>query len=228
MPEPARPVRIVIADDHPIFRDGLRRLIDVEPGFAVVGEAGNGGEALRAVMALRPDLLLLDLSMPGGSGWDVLQALSSIQLAVRRIVLTAEIDHEQTVRALQLGVGGVMLKGSATETLYACIRGVMRGEHWIGRERVGEPVTDRPQTARSPEHRATGVSSLTPREREIVAVVVGGGTNRDIAAQFHLSEQTVKNHLAHMFGKLGVSSRLELALYAIHHRLFDPATKDMP
>jgi DNA-binding NarL/FixJ family response regulator len=224
MPEPSRAIRIVIADDHPIFRDGLRRLLGVESGLAVVGEAGTGGEAMRAVVAVRPDVLLLDLAMPRGSGWDVLQALVGTKLAVRPVVLTAEIDHEKTVRALQLGARGVVAKEAATQTLYACIRGVMRGEYWVGRQRVTEVLPALLQSV--PDGGSGGASGLTPREREIVAVIVEGGTNRDIAAQFHLSEQTVKNHLAHVFDKLGVSTRLELALYAIRHKLFEPATRD--
>jgi two-component system response regulator DegU len=136
MPEFPRSIRIVIADDHLIFRDGLRRLLDLELGLSVVGETGSGDEAIPVVTAAEPDVLLLDLAMPRRSGWSVLQALAGAAPAVRPIVLSTDVDHAGAVRALQLGARAVILKEGATGTLCACIRGVMRGEYWVGRQRV--------------------------------------------------------------------------------------------
>jgi len=214
-------VRIVIADDHAIFRDGLRRLLEAEPGFTVVGEAANGHEAVQRVAELKPDILLLDLAMPKAGGIDALQELLERRLDVRSVLLTAAIDRAETVKALQLGVRGVVLKDAATQLLYRCLRAVMTGEYWVGHERVLDIVerlreVGRPQTAEP-----APVTMLTRRELQIVAAIAEGASNKDIGQQFNLSEQTIKNHLSHIFDKVGVSNRLELALYAMHHKLLE-------
>jgi DNA-binding NarL/FixJ family response regulator len=213
------PIRIVIADDHPIFRDGLRRLLEAEPGFVIVGEAGDGREALARVEALRPDILLLDLAMPRVNGLEVLKELADRKLAVRAILLTAGIDSADTVQALQQGARGVVLKDSATQLLYKAVRAVMNGEFWVGHERVQDIVQSLSKAPREPEPARSAASLLTRRELQIVAAIVEGASNKDIGQQFGLSEQTVKNHLSHIFDKVGVSNRLELALYAVHHKL---------
>ena len=217
------PIRIVIADDHPIFRDGLRRLLEAEPGFTIVGEAGDGGEALARVESLKPDILLLDLAMPRVNGLEALKELGERRLPVRAILLTAGIDSAETIQALQLGARGVVLKDSATQLLYKAVRAVMNGEFWVGHERVQDIVKSLQQGAKEPEPRRAPAALLTKRELQIVAAIVEGASNKDVGAQFGLSEQTVKNHLSHIFDKVGVSNRLELALYAVHHRLLEGA-----
>jgi DNA-binding NarL/FixJ family response regulator len=209
-------IRIVTADDHPIFRDGLRRLLEAEAGFSVVGEAGSGREALKLVASHSPDVLLLDLAMPDGSGLDVLRALDR-KSSVKSILLTAAAERREMIEALQLGVRGLVMKHSATTMLHKCIRAVMAGEYWFGHDRMPDMIEAlrqlREPQATSPVH------TLTRREIHVIAAVVSGATNRDISEQLGLSEQTVKNHLSHIFDKVGVSNRLELALFAIHHRL---------
>jgi two-component system, NarL family, nitrate/nitrite response regulator NarL len=212
-------VRILIADDHPIFRDGLRRLLQSE-GMRVVGEAPNGDEAVKLARQLSPDILLLDVAMPQKPGLEALRELAEAKTPVRTILLTAAIERSQIVEALQLGARGVVLKESATQLLLKSIQAVMRGEFWVGRESVSDLV----QTLRDLMPSAGGEArktkyGLTPRELEIISAIVAGYSNRDIAQKFSISEQTVKHHLTNTFDKLGVSTRLELALYAVNHGL---------
>jgi len=216
---PPKPIRILIADDHPIVRDGLKRLLLLQEGFTVVGEAADGIEAVRRTEELKPDLLLLDLTMPRMDGLGVLKALAGAPWEPRCVLLTAAIEREETVQALRLGVHGIVLKESVTELLYKCIRAVMNGDFWVGHERIGDLLQTLGELERGPRRASTPASSLTPRERQVIGAIVEGATNKDIGERFGLSEQTVKNHLSHIFDKLGVSNRLELALYAVHHQL---------
>ncbi len=215
------PIRVVIADDHPIFRDGLKRLLTAEPGFEVIGEAGDGHEAVAKAAALRPDVLLLDLAMPRGNGLQALQDLLDLRLPVRPVLLTAAIDSADTVKALRLGARGVILKESATQLLFKCLHSVMNGEYWVGHERVQDIVEQLRKSEADSDRESTPAGRLTKRELQIVAAIVEGSSNKDIGQQFSLSQQTVKNHLSHVFDKLGVSNRLELALYAVHHKLLE-------
>lgn len=218
----ASPIRIMIADDHPLFRDGLRRLLQSEPGFEVVGEAADGDELLPLVRKAKPDILLLDLSMPRRDGMTVLRELATAKIPVRTLLLTAAIDQGQIVQALRLGAYGIILKESTTQRLFDSIRCVMAGQYWVGRESVSDLVKAL-RSAGGPPDGAAGLRvrdfGLTPRELEIVTLVVAGYSNPDIAQRCSISEQTVKHHVSNIFDKLGVSNRLELALFAVNHRL---------
>jgi DNA-binding NarL/FixJ family response regulator len=210
-------IRIVTIDDHVLFRAGLCALLNAEAGFRVVGESGRGHDAGRLVTELEPDVLLLDLMLPDVSGIEVLRGLDLPRLTVRVVLLTAAADSRQVVEALQLGARGLVLKDAATALLLKAIRCVMQGEYWFGHEHVPNLVEAlRRLSAAQPQAPA---ETLTTRELRVIAAVVAGGTNRDIARELDMSEQTVKNHLSHIFDKLGVSNRLELALYAIEHKL---------
>lgn len=229
MAENAQPVRVLIADDHAIFRDGLRRLLEADPGLTVVGEAADGIEALKLAVKLKPDILLLDLAMPRQTGLDTLRELADTSPNLRVILLTAAIEKAQIVQALQLGARGVVMKESATQLLLKCIRTVMNGEFWVGRESVSDLVQFLREGTRGGRQKEPGRKNfgLTPRELEVVAAIVGGYTNRDVAQKFSISEDTVKHHLTNIFDKLGVSNRLELALFAVHHKLVgDPSGPD--
>jgi two-component system, NarL family, nitrate/nitrite response regulator NarL len=221
-------VRIVIADDHPLVRDGLRRLFELQQGFDVIGEAVDGLEAVAKVKELRPDVLLLDLAMPRMNGLEVLKELADDGSGVKTIVLTAAIDREETVQALRLGARGIVLKESATQMIFKCVQAVMGGEFWVGHERIGDLMQSLRQADRGPARDARPASRLTSRELQVVAAVVGGRSNREIGDTFGVTEQTVKNHLSNIYDKLGVSNRLELALYAVHHRLLAGGTGARP
>ncbi|HEV2729160.1 MAG TPA: response regulator transcription factor [Terriglobales bacterium] len=218
----SQPIRIVIADDHPIFRDGLRRLLEAEPDLKVIGEAQDGTEAVKLTRQLKPDILLLDLAMPRMPGLEALREMSSgsNSNAVRVILLTAAAEKKQIVEALQLGARGVVMKDSATQLLLKSIHTVMAGEYWVGRESVSNLVQYlRSLVQSSGEEARQKKFGLTPRELEIVSTVVAGYSNKEIAEYCKISEDTVKHHLSNIFDKLGVSTRLELALFAVNQSL---------
>jgi DNA-binding NarL/FixJ family response regulator len=219
-------IRIVVADDHPIFRDGLCKLLALEEDFEVVAQAQDGRQVLDVLQQYTPDILLLDLKMPGLDGLATLQRLQAVKNKTRVIVLTASDDKNEFVQAMKLGTSGIVLKQTATELLIKSIRKVHAGEIWLDshttaaviRQFVAADDTPQPAAPQSAT-RERERSPLSQREREIVALVAQGFKNKEMAEKMFISEQTVKNHLHNIFDKLGVSDRLELALYAIHNNL---------
>jgi two-component system nitrate/nitrite response regulator NarL len=214
-------IRILVADDHAIFRDGLRRLLEVADDVQIVGEASNGAECVKMLPKLKPDILLLDLRMPEKDGLAVLEEVNFESLPTRVIVLTAAEDDRDVVRAMRLGARGVVLKQSASDLLLKSIRKVYDGEIWLDNRMTAEVIDAFKKSAESGQRREKPL--LSEREKEIVQLVAQGFRNREIGEKLFISEQTVKNHLHNIFDKLGVSDRLELALYAIHHRLIGQA-----
>src|ERR1700751_118625 len=215
-------VRLAIADEHPIFLDGLVRLLEAEADFKVLGEASEGGEAVKLARQLKPDILLMDLAMPKHPGLEALRELSTPTDAtpVRVILLTAAVQKNQMVEALQLGARGIVLKDPATQVLLRAIQTVMAGEYWVGRESVSNLVEYLQTLLQSTNDEARQKKfGLTPRELEILSAVVAGYSDKEIAEYFKISEDTVKHHLSNIFDKLGVSTRLELALFAVNQSL---------
>jgi DNA-binding NarL/FixJ family response regulator len=206
----ASAIRILIADDHAIFRDGLRRLLATQEDFRVVGEACDGQEALALAADLKPDVLLLDLAMPRIPGMEVLRELNRREAPVRTILLTAAIQPFAVSSALQLGARGIVLKASPPELLLKSIRAVYEGQLWMGSETIASWA----RPSQSP-----GGLGLTSREFEIIAAIKEGSSNREIAGKLAISEETVKRHLSNIYSKLGVSSRLELAVLASEQHL---------
>src|SRR6476620_3991190 len=217
-------IRIVVADDHPIFRDGLCRLLALEEDFEVVAQAQDGRQVLDVLQQHEPDILLLDLKMPGLDGLATLQRLQIAKNKTRVIVLTASDDKNEFVQAMKLGTSGIVLKQTATELLIKSIRKVHAGEIWLDSHttaavmrQFSSPMESAPMGSRDRDR-----SPLSQREREIVVLVAQGFKNKEMAEKMFISEQTVKNHLHNIFDKLGVSDRLELALYAIHKNIHTP------
>jgi len=212
--------RILIADDDPIVREILRNMLgSPNTGLSVAGEARNGEETVRLARELKPDLLLLDLLMPNLPGLDALKEMTTADSLVRTIVLTASITKQQVLQALQLGARGVVRKDALGE-LVSAIRAVLDGQYWLDGKVVPNVVQLLNDLAASTKSDAPRNDfGLTPRELEIVALVTEGCGNREIAGRLTISEETVKRHLTHIFDKVGMSTRLELALFALDHNL---------
>jgi DNA-binding NarL/FixJ family response regulator len=213
-----RKIKIALADDHTIFRDGLRRLLQLEPDFDIVAEAEDGSAVPDILKDKSPDILLLDLKMPGLDGLSVLQRLQAQKHKTKIIVLTASDDEGEYVQAMKYGTCGIVLKQTATDLLIKSIRKVFDGEIWLDAKTTAA-VMRQFAAPNDPGPRERDKPRLSNREREIVALVAQGFKNKEIAERMFISEQTVKNHLHNIFDKLGVSDRLELALYAIHRNI---------
>ena len=213
-------IRIVVADDHPVVRFGVKNMLQNDPAFEVVGEAEDGDVAITQTLELEPDILLLDLHMPRLPGLEAMRAIMSRSPRVKIIMLTGLISTQQVIEALQIGARGIILKDAVASDLSHALRAVVSGDYWIGGERVVNLLRAlrelMEQAAAVPERKTYG---LTPRELEVVTCIVEGCSNKDIAKQFSISEETVKRHLSNVFDKTGVSTRLELALFAIAHKL---------
>jgi DNA-binding NarL/FixJ family response regulator len=220
-------IGIVVADDHPIFRDGLCRLLALEEDFEVVAQAQDGRQVLDFLQQHEADILLLDLKMPGLDGLATLQRLQIAKNKTRVIVLTASDDKNEFVQAMKLGTSGIVLKQTATELLIKSIRKVHAGEIWLDSHTTAAVIrqfvaNDEAPAVQSlppaPPTRERERSPLSQREREIVALVAQGFKNKEMAEKMFISEQTVKNHLHNIFDKLHVSDRLELALHFVARR----------
>jgi DNA-binding NarL/FixJ family response regulator len=212
-------IRVVLADDHPIVRDGLRKLLSLEDDIDVVGEASDGREVLQIVQQNEPDVVLLDLRMPNLDGLSALQALQQMNKKARVIVLTASEDKNEFVQAMKLGCSGIVLKQTSPELIVKSIRKVFAGEIWLDSHTTAAVMRQFAAPGEVIGGKGRERSPLSAREREIVSLVAQGYKNKEMAEKMFISEQTVKNHLHNIFDKLGVSDRLELALYAIHKGL---------
>jgi two-component system, NarL family, nitrate/nitrite response regulator NarL len=218
---PANPIRIAIADPHSIFRDGLRKLLGFEADFEIVTEASSPALLLGSLSASQPDIVLISTPVEPGPGPDVFSLLQTNYPDIKVIILSGGSDQDEFVRNVRLGARGIVQKSTSGTMLIKAIRKVQDGEFWLDRSTTAEVVrhfTERRSEA-APEQRPSEgrLPVLSRREREIVNLVTHGLRNKELAEKLSISEQTVKNHMHNIFDKLGVSDRLELALYAIHH-----------
>lgn len=209
-------LRVLLADDHPIVLGGLEQLLSHEPDIAVVACCTNGDDALAAVARLHPHVVIADLAMPRRSGMDVLRELHAMRSPVRTILLTARIEHEQVVEALNLGVAGIVLKETAPLQILDCTRRVAAGGQWIDQAIGGHTLN---RLLRRQSGAAKVAAILTARETEVVRMVAQGLRNKEIAAALSITEGTVKAHLRTIFEKLGIDSRMKLIVYAREMRL---------
>jgi len=214
-PSPAPPFTVLVADDHPVVRIGVRNILASAPEFLVVGECSDGEATLEAVKSLTPNLLILDLAMPRMSGLEVLRALRASAPAVSTLVLAATVDRRQTVEVLRLGARGILLKDVVADRLTTACREVLAGRYWLNDQTVTDIVKAMAEPAGL--QLSDPVATLTARQLEIVNAVVEGRSNKDIAEKLSISEETVKRHLTIIFDKTGMSTRLELAMYAVKH-----------
>ena len=216
-----RPIRILIADGQPIFCQGLRKVIETQADLRVVGETSDGAEALELVHEHAPDILLLDVAIAGLAALRVLRDVQSFAPSVRTIFLAVEAETPETVEALKLGARGVMRKDSPADLLLKAIRCVNAGQHWVRRDKITDVLQSLGRETSPWINGPLGRNlHVTSREIQIISAILHGGSNKDIAKQFGLSEDTVKHHLTHIFDKLGVCTRLELALFAMDYDLF--------
>jgi len=210
------PIRVVVADDHPIVLEGLSQLFALEKEFEVVERCHDGGEALRAVARLQPDVLVLDVRMPERDGMEVLRELAAQKSPTHVVLLTAEINDNEVLEAVRLGVCAIVLKETASQTLVKAARAASRGEQTLDDRSLRRALD---HLLRREAGAAAVRQMLTPREVDVVRMVATGLRNKQIAEALSISEGTVKIHLHSIYAKLGVSGRVELTLYARNHAL---------
>ena len=205
----SRQISVLIADDHPVVRQGLAVLLSVHDDMTVSAEAADGEETLRLAAQLRPDVLLLDLKLPRLDGVEVLRKLPERSPGTRALVLTSGADRTQVALALQAGAAGFLYKDVDPDALVRAIRSVHDGHTLLAAE-VADVLA-----ARSADHAASGIGALTRREREVLALLADGQSNREIARTLRVAEKTVKTHVSSVLAKLGVADRTQAAVLAV-------------
>jgi NarL family two-component system response regulator YdfI len=206
-------IRVLIADDHMVVREGLQTVLEVAGDIEPVGAAADGAEAVRMAGELSPDVVLMDLRMPGMDGIEAIQHIKSHYPAVEVVILTTYDDDEYIVQGLRAGARGYLLKDTSRQALFDAIRAAARGESLLPSAVVDKVV------AHLAEPRPTPTGELSEREQEVLALLAQGASNREIALRLHISERTVKAHVAGIFNKLGVNSRAEAVAVAMRQGL---------
>lgn len=206
------PIRIIIADDHPIVREGLRALLKTQPDMEVVGEADNGPRAIEQFHLSQPDLLLLDLRMPEMDGFAIIHAILQEKPGAKIVVLTTYSGDQDIYQALQTGAKAYLLKDTPRQQLLECIRTVSEGQKWVPAPVGGQLAAQ------------MGTPKLTKREMEVVRLIASGKSNKEIATSLDISESTVKVHLLHIFKKLGATGRLDAMRIALERGIVHLST----
>ena len=213
-------IRVLLVDDHTLFRSGIRSLLQRNDDFEVVGEAGDGLEGIKRARSLKPDVVLLDLHMPGVSGLEAVKVMAEEIPDVQVLMLTVSEDAQDLMDALRAGACGYLLKNIETDTLVDAIRRAARGESVVSQQMTAKLIQGvrTPQKAEVPAER----DRFSPRERDIMASLAHGESNKEIARRLDLAESTVKIHVQNIFKKLNMSSRVQVALYAVEHGFGHP------
>ena len=207
------PIRVLIADDHLVVREGLRAILEAAPDMVLVGEAADGAEAVQLAGALLPDVVLMDLAMPNVDGIEAIRQIKARYPAVEIVILTTYDDDEYIVRGLRAGARGYLLKDTGRQALFEVIRAAARGESLLS------PAVVQKVVAHLAEPESVGVEGLSEREREVLALLVQGSANKEIATRLYITERTVKAHVSSIFNKLGVNSRTEAVGVALRSGL---------
>jgi DNA-binding NarL/FixJ family response regulator len=205
-------VRVVIADDHTIFRAGLKALLQAESGIDVIGEAADGAEAVELARALKPDVIIMDLSMPGTNGLDATRRIAALGLGTHVLVLTVHAEEEYLVPVVEAGASGYLTKTSADRDLVEALRVVSRGEVYLPPSATTLLLQQYRKTESDGE---PGLKALSPREREVLALTAEGFSSREIGKQLFISPKTVDTYRARIMEKLGLNHRSELVRYAL-------------
>jgi DNA-binding NarL/FixJ family response regulator len=208
-------IRILLVDDHPVVREGLRGMLTGESGFEVVAEAADGHEAVSRAVTFEPDVILMDLRMPGGDGVAAIRELVDRGVASRVLVLTTFDTDRDVIAAIDAGATGYLLKDTPRDELFRAVRAAARGETSLS-PTVATQLIGR---VRDP-----GPDALSPRELEVLQAVARGATNREVAAKLHISETTVKTHLLHIYGKFGVNDRAAAVAVAYERGVLQPGS----
>ena len=217
------PIRILIADDHQLLREGIRNFLSLEPDFEIIGEAANGEEAIARTIELRPDVLLLDINMPKASGIEVASRLKESCPEVRILALTIHDDQNYMMNMIQSGAAGYLLKDVEPSMMVQAVRRVYAGESYVEpslTKKLFQGITNREEKKVAPA--APGITEgerLSTREIEVLRLIGKGMSNAEIARTLYLSEKTVKNHLTNIFRKIDVTDRTQAVLYAIKHKI---------
>lgn len=210
-----RKVKVMIADDHSMIREGLKQLLELEGNFEVIAEANDGEECLQIVNSLNPDVLLLDINMPKKDGLEVLQELKKKCPKMKVLVLTVHNEVEYLMKAMDIGINGYLLKDSESAKLKKAIMTVIRGETYIQPDLI--PMLNSKMKSMKNDH--DKLESLTKRELDVLKNLSVGMYNKEIATKLDISERTVKNHVSNIFKKIGVSDRTQAAVFAIRNNL---------
>lgn len=210
-------IRVVIADDHRMIREGLRQLLELEGGIVIVGEAGDGIECIEEIALKKPDVLLLDINMPRMGGLKVLEKLKEIKSTTKVLILTIHNEIEYLLKAVEIGVNGYVLKDSESDLLRKAIFSIYKGETFIQPNMV--PLLNEKLENKSRDSSSEGI--LTKREMEVLKLITEGLFNKEIAYNLSISEKTVKNHVSNIFRKISVSDRTQAAVYAIRNNIVE-------
>jgi len=211
-------ISVLIADDHPLFRQAIKQILELENDITVVAQAANGDEAVRLTREHKPDVILMDINMPGSNGLQAIKEIKDENINSKIIVLTIHEDREYLIKTIQMGAEGYVLKDAEPSVLIDAIRSVHQGQSYIQPNMTKELVKEFNRLTLHGRER-NGENRLTAREREVLKLIAEGMINKEIATKLYISEKTVKNHVSSIFRKLNVSDRTQAAIYAIKHNI---------